>query len=334
MSLIISFIVIKEQGREGEKVLCWGRSRQSLVSARKRGRESSMVGQTVDKGQAQRSGGHLRMEGGRGLPCGSCQSGEGGSCSPSMPVSLLLGTSVTVWREAGKNSRAATWKNVSLPPSPGYGNGNRPVSVSVCTSLPEKERTRPFDCSSKPKVPTLLRYTPYSIGCPSRAANWGACQRIYKHLEFYVLWGGAGCRCGGCLIPPGKEQPGLLANVPVQLEREIAKGRRGKGERSHYHGNGTDNPKDGLQAEGDASRSPQPQCSYSLSQRAISRQAVGASSRFSSLTGQKVLQIGKTWLNKDWVCLLLLLLGARGTGGHGKMGHSTCSASLLFEVPW
>lgn len=119
MSLIISFIVIKEQGREGEKVLRG--AKQTVLGVSKKERVRVYHGQT-NGGQGSDSEERRASAdgGGRGLPCGSCQLGEGGSRSLHGLVSLLLGTSVIVWREAGKNSRATTWK-ISLPSSPDYG---------------------------------------------------------------------------------------------------------------------------------------------------------------------------------------------------------------------
>lgn len=75
-----------------------------------------------------------------------------------------------------------------------WESANGKCLVSTCTSVPEKERTRSFDCSSKHKCPRF--HTLYSIGHPSRGTNWGARQGIYKHLEFYVLWGEAGLEVG------------------------------------------------------------------------------------------------------------------------------------------
>lgn len=181
-----------QQEREGES-LAWSDKRWTRV--RLRGAE-----------------GICGWRGAGGLPCGSCQSGEGVSCSPPMPVSLLLGTSVTVWREAGKNSRATTWKNVSLLPSPGYGGfvlswafllpldkmGTGQwqcllLRVQVCK---RKKQPRPFDRSSKPKCPRFYGTHPTAQAVPQEAPTGVRAKGFTSIWIFFVLLGGAGLEVG------------------------------------------------------------------------------------------------------------------------------------------
>lgn len=186
--------------------------------------------------------GHLRMEGGRELPCGSCQ-------SPPMPVSLLLGTSVTVWREAGKNSRATTWKNISLPPSPDYGvfvlswafllpldkmgTGQWQclfLRVQVCK---RKKQPRPFDCSSKPKCPRFYGTHLTAQAVPQEAPTRVRAKGFTSIWIFLCCWVGLSWRLG--LLNP-QEKNNLTSWLMSRSvgERsgpnsvEIAKGRRGR----------------------------------------------------------------------------------------------------------
>lgn len=210
------FLYCYQGAREG-KGATWGEADSPWCQQEREGESLSMVRQTVDKGQIQRSGGHLQMEGvGWGLPCGSCQ--LGGKVGPVPSTGRCLYCSELQSQFGERLGRiAGPQDGRNLPPffprlrdfvscwafffrltQWESANGNVLLPrVQACQR--KKERARPCDCSSKRNCPRF--HTPYSTGHPSRGTSWGARQGIYKHLEFYVLWGEAGLEAGGGLIP-------------------------------------------------------------------------------------------------------------------------------------